>query len=483
MELDDLLDGEGVDDALAWARRRAEQLVDGIEGDPELGPLLGGAAPRPEGARAAAPSSSPTPAAIPVRSSESPAPEDVAPIPRVPAALDPYDEETGIGAAPREELAGAGSADESVPIQEAEPPLAVDTPAEEPAVARSPVADAPAGEDEVDADTAVMAVPAIPSEMALPERLPTEPGVPVEIHAPESEPEPPPEPEPEPPSEPEPELDPLAGIDFDGLPGLEEEDDVSAPLVASAMAEVPLGARPGESLAPTSSSADDGPDLTNPVMEAPDVTQSMQAPDLPPVEVTERTANPLLAAPGGTVEIAAVGPREGGSELEQDMTLRAANPLTPATSEAAPTSGGTAQMPAASGGTVEMPVVRTGGTAEVPIATSGGTVEIAAASGDGPAPDGSGASEESPHEDEEDEEIEEIEEFELLDDDDLELVEEDDEGPSSSEEPEWKAALTSAQLGGGQKADETSGLLRPPRGPEEASASEEGSGGEQTGDG
>src|SRR5690606_5497210 len=46
MELDDLLrgeglDAEGVEDALAWARRRAAELVRGIDGDPELGPLLG----------------------------------------------------------------------------------------------------------------------------------------------------------------------------------------------------------------------------------------------------------------------------------------------------------------------------------------------------------------------------------------------------------------------------------------------------------
>ncbi|MEX1368691.1 MAG: hypothetical protein AB1Z98_36525, partial [Nannocystaceae bacterium] len=60
-----------------------------------------------------------------------------------------------------------------------------------------------------------------------------------------------------------------------------------------------------------------------------------------------------------------------------------------------------------------------------------------------------------------DEDIEELEEIELLDDDMIELVDEDED---EDEVPEWKAALTSAQLGGGQQADEDSGLLRPPTG-------------------
>jgi hypothetical protein len=47
MELDDLfkeegLDAAGVEDALAWARRRAAELVRDVDGDPELGPLLDG---------------------------------------------------------------------------------------------------------------------------------------------------------------------------------------------------------------------------------------------------------------------------------------------------------------------------------------------------------------------------------------------------------------------------------------------------------
>lgn len=89
--------------------------------------------------------------------------------------------------------------------------------------------------------------------------------------------------------------------------------------------------------------------------------------------------------------------------------------------------------------------------------------------------------------DEDEEDIEEIEEIELLDDDDLELVEEDDDeqedlpplapvgdatdgGGDEDELPEWKAALTSAQLGGDAKADEDSGLLRPPAPAEDAEA-------------
>ena len=64
-------------------------------------------------------------------------------------------------------------------------------------------------------------------------------------------------------------------------------------------------------------------------------------------------------------------------------------------------------------------------------------------------------------------------EIELLDDDDLELVDEEDgddggDAPAtppggnghSEEVPEWQAALTSAQLGGGAKADHDSGLYR-----------------------
>lgn len=48
MELDDLLRKEGLDaagleDALAWARRRAAELVRDVDRDPELGPLLDGA--------------------------------------------------------------------------------------------------------------------------------------------------------------------------------------------------------------------------------------------------------------------------------------------------------------------------------------------------------------------------------------------------------------------------------------------------------
>lgn len=61
-------------------------------------------------------------------------------------------------------------------------------------------------------------------------------------------------------------------------------------------------------------------------------------------------------------------------------------------------------------------------------------------------------------------------EIELLDDDDLELVDDEDgaDAPAppaggnghSDEVPEWQAALTSAQLGGGAKADHDSGLYR-----------------------
>lgn len=61
-------------------------------------------------------------------------------------------------------------------------------------------------------------------------------------------------------------------------------------------------------------------------------------------------------------------------------------------------------------------------------------------------------------------------EIELLDDDDLELVDDEDgsEAPAppgggnghAEDVPEWQAALTSAQLGGGAKADHDSGLYR-----------------------
>lgn len=98
--------------------------------------------------------------------------------------------------------------------------------------------------------------------------------------------------------------------------------------------------------------------------------------------------------------------------------------------------------------------------------------EVAAAAGEanhgeaaaGDAEDGvadDGAAEDGADDDAEDLGEEEIE---LLDDDDLELLEEEeddeDAGSDDGSEPEWKAALTSAQLGGGEQADRESGLYR-----------------------
>lgn len=320
MDLDDLLEQEGLDDggadeALQWARARAEELVRGMSEDPELGPLLSGAAAVPE--------------------AEAPAP----------------------GTSPQERpplhLAGEPGAAESLASDEHDTTAPVVTDDSE------PVGDPPS----YGLSAAQQELAAAEAELAAAQ---------AELAAVEGEGQP---------AEAEPELDPLAGIDFDSMPGDDEALDTDQP---PPVMEVPLGSLPlpqGDTLVPT-----DGPDSTIPSMKVPleghDVTlATMPSPEMEGTDITVRAANPL----------------EGG------------------------------EPPA----------------------------EAAADGGDG------------------DGDEEEIEEIELLDDDMIELVEDDDDdadeadmGGDEDEVPEWKAALTSAQLGGGPQADEDSGLLRPPSSPE-----------------
>lgn len=304
MDLDDLLEREGidtseVDDTLAWARTRAEELVVGLDSDPELAALLeGGATPTP-----------------------------------------------------------TGEPDAELDLDTTQP-RSVDEAAAELAEAEAQVAVAQAEFDDAGAEDP-------------------------------------------------PELDPLAGIDFDDLPGVDEDED-QEPL-APALVEPPLGNRDHE--------PEEGVDSTIPSMQAPlsvDETLSMSTEGFS-VDQTQRAANPLDAAPEGALH------------------------------EVSPTH-----------------IERTDG---------------------GEAADALASAAEGREEDEE--EIEEFEEFEILDDDDLELVEDDDDDDDevdaasiassttpAGEVPEWQAALTSAQLGGGREADEDSGLLPRPESPEPSEPSE-----------
>jgi hypothetical protein len=114
------------------------------------------------------------------------------------------------------------------------------------------------------------------------------------------------------PAPPEADLDPLAGIDFDDLPGVDEDDeeedhthvDLPMPNLAAPVYEQELEAR-------TTMVPMDGPDLTLPSMQMPlaELLRARAEGALPASELTERALNPLLSAePTGEGTVTAMAP-------------------------------------------------------------------------------------------------------------------------------------------------------------------------------
>jgi hypothetical protein len=421
MELDDLLkevglDAAGLEDALVWARRRAAELVREIDDDPELGPLLGTAKPM-------AASEAPRPRRVEPKPTveDKPRPmfndlrglqaaflaeneDEDADLPDVGAVLRAFKKgRTGsfpvlaasagpITATEDEPLLATSDAARTVtsPRDEArtEPQRESEATA---AASRFSLddADAPRHTAAEDLDETPEPADDVLAEVGAAEQAPATDDEPTsealatrseaddeaaddEAAALESVPAPS-----------EPELDPLAGIDFDDLPGMDEDDedddhtyvDLPSPsLLAAAVAAV--GERELDNR--TTMVPMDGPDLTLPSMQAPHLELGLgrQAEGLPTVgELTERTRNPLLSAePPGEVTVTSMAPHPA----------RGAGPDTAVSDITAPSS-----------------------------------VEAAA--------------EEEP-----------AEEFELLDDEDLLLVEEE---PEDDDVPEWKQALANTHVG------------------------------------
>lgn len=392
MELDDLLkkeglDAAGIEDALAWARRRAAELVLDVDGDPELGPLLDGAklviAGEPAPPRALA---SPAAPLAPTKA-EPPRPlfSDLRGLQAAFLAEGDEDEELPeVGAVLRAFQKGRSGPSRAAAPVEAKATVSPDASGEATATAAAPTAtqdDAPAATR----DEAVLAeagssptaspAPAIaePPAAASDEPDPTE-GSTADADAHGV------------PAPPEADLDPLAGIDFDDLPGVDEDDEeedhthVDLPVLGRTAASEHLDSR--VTMVPV-----DGPDLTLPSMQAPlaevTLTQGRIDAALATGELTERTLNPLLPA-----------------DVSGEVTVTAKAPNAP---------------PGASPESVVMTDV-----------TAPATVEPAAAASDEPAEA-------------------EAEEIELLDDEDLLLVEEE---PEEDEVPEWKQALASTRVEG-----------------------------------
>ncbi|MCX4245416.1 hypothetical protein [Paraliomyxa miuraensis] len=404
MELDDLLRGEGLDaasldDALAWARQRAEELVRDVGEDPELGPLLDGHG-TPTGSVPRTPT--PAPSRKSGASTWTPAPAARRPTP--PPAADPV---PSVAAEPAVEAAEPAVEAAEPAVEAAEPAVEATEPAVEPAPmfadlrmlqqalmaaaaaepAEGETGDGPsiaiasregaqaALDDDAERDAELLArLGGAGVEEPGAETSPTEgddPASTASVGAPAAV-----------------ELDPLAGIDFDDLPGIDEdeededEDDEPAPAEAASdrsqtSLELQVTAVPIES-----------PDATLTAMPVlSDETLAMERleddPSLPPGDMTERVPNPLLAAEAAAVD-APVG---------VDETALVSTPPT-ATQE----------------------TVVSGD-----VSTEAGTPTAAAE----PAA----------------EEADEVDEIEMLDDDDFLIM--DDEEPQQV--PEWKQALASAQ--------------------------------------
>jgi hypothetical protein len=414
MELDELLRKEGLDaagvaDALAWARRRAAELVREVDGDPELGPLLGGVASVAVAEQAVP--EEPIPVVRPQRVTQTQplyadlrglqaaflaeeAEEEAEELPEVGAVLRAFKKGRG-GAASKaaaQRAADAARTESFAATESAQTAPASDVPRE--AVTAGTMADAATADAATaDADRAAAAATDAPA-VGVVDRAESAEAAHVGAEAAHAEaadhaeaahaeaaeaahaaaamdddgaaahgvPAPP-----------EVDLDPLAGIDFDDLPGAEEAEDdddhtyvdLPSPTAASMRqrgSDAELDGRvtmvPG-----------DGPDTTLPSMQPPS-TDAWRAPDddaLPSGELTERAMNPLLQA-------------ETPGELS--VTAKAPNPLPAASPEPAPAAPAQVERPA------------------------------------------------------------ESEEIELLDDEDLLLMEEEPE-----EEPEWKQALVNAGAG------------------------------------
>lgn len=401
MELDDLLkneglDAAGIDDALAWARRRAAELVRDVDGDPELGPLLDGArvvserqgstppvSPSRVAASTAAKADPPRPLFTDLRGlqaaflAEGDEDED-ADLPEVGAVLRAFQKA-------RPARAGASDASGEVPTAPADATMtyaggvgvAADEPrGDEPRPGSRPATAAELAES---APTATDATDEPPQTTPSGEAEPPVSAEPVSAEPGSAEPA-----SAEPasghgvPAPPEADLDPLAGIDFDDLPGVDEDDeeddhthvDLPSPGRLAAAGEADLEGR--ITMVPV-----DGPDSTLPSMQMAEVTLTAGRIDasLSVGDLTERTLNPLLvpAEPTGEVTVTAPNPLRGGSPE------------------------------AAASGTAPAVV-------EPPAAQEPAEVEA--------------------------------EEIELLDDEDLLMVEEEEEPEAV---PEWKQALASAQ--------------------------------------
>ncbi|MEM7151905.1 MAG: hypothetical protein AAF799_03640 [Myxococcota bacterium] len=263
MELDDLLEREGLDaqsveQTLEWARDRAQQLVQDVGTDPELGPLLDQAVPVSGGAGV----STPVQAAPPP-----PPPEPVAENPAVPELIQ--------SAEASEEGDLFESSELRVPLD-----AGMDSPVQ--AEAQAPVE----AEDEVDVsiedededDGETEAAPAEAAEQV------------DEVEAAEQADAPA---EPEAPAEP----DPLADMDFDNLPGADEDE----PALDAA----------SEDAAP------EAVDESEPSQVGVELTEQLTAGDAAPESVEEMVTAPAEISPS-TEQTVAGGDEEVSSEQEED---------------------------------------------------------------------------------------------------------------------------------------------------------------------
>lgn len=429
MELDDLfkeegLDAAGVEDALAWARRRAAELVRDVDGDPELGPLLGGArvVGATEGPRATASARPASPPGLEERplftdlrglqaAFLAEADDEDADLPEVGAVLRAFQKGKGRSGSgpvrsasatttkPRLSLDGDAGPAASFGLDELRAEARSDAEREPveaaPQSTAAAMADGAAMSDALDERAVAKDDDAAPSDERAAAELHADTTLPAAAAATEataeadtSEPTTADAPreaasEHGVPAPPEADLDPLAGIDFDDLPGVDEDDeeddhthvDLPSPGLVAAAADM----EGRTTMIPT-----DGADMTLPSMQAPlaepGLGRSRQGGSLPAGELTERSLNPLIPPePSGDVTVTAMAPNPlGGASPETSIT-------------------------------------------DVPTSAK---VEAAPA-------DESRASQEPE---------EPADEIELLDDEDLLLMEEEPE-----EEPEWKQALKSVE--------------------------------------
>lgn len=390
MELDDLLEKEGLDatgieDALTWARGRAAELVRGVDGDPELGPLLGGAGSSSldEGPPTPGPMAPRPPAPPPMYSDLrglqaaflAEEGEEAAELPDVGAVLRVFKKAR---TEPPAAVVGAGP-DDTAGDDEAMRSDETTQAADGEAAGKHPEADDAQGvaepADEGYLAEAAIEPPAVDDAVPDPDGHAADASDGAAAH--------------DLPAPPEADLDPLAGIDFDDLPGLDEDDeeddhthvDLPSPSLSAGSAVAADHEIDGRiTMVPS-----EGSEMTLPSMQAPLNDASLKAllaeEGLPSGDLTERTVNPLLGA--------------------------RAEPL----AEEAETSSTSNPSALAAGDTVVPPEE----PAAEPSASPAEVVEAV-----------------------------DVDEIEMLDDDDLLMFEEEEDEPE--EVPEWKQALVSAQL-------------------------------------